>query len=137
MQLINNPFFAIHQVFALLICLELFRACYTWWGHFGPEKKKNLAPPPQIPQFSEEFQKPQPLQLVQKVLQYASNLYGSTPPICIAGAFLASKLRRKGNPAIHLPLVLQYASHLYGSTPPICTAVLLRKYWGLGFPERL
>ena len=49
--------------------------------------------------------------------------------------FLASKLRRKGNPAIRLPFVLQYASHLYGSTPPICTAVLLEKYWGLGSPE--
>ena len=30
------------------------------------------------------FRKPQPLQLVQKVRQYTSNLYGSTPPICIA-----------------------------------------------------
>ena len=46
--------------------------------------------------------------------------------------FLASKLRRKGNPAIHLPFVLQYASHLYGSTPPICTAVLLENTGGWG-----
>ena len=58
------------------------------------------------------------------VRQYAPHLYRRT--------FLASKLRRKGNPAIRLPFVLQYASHLYGSTPPICTAVLLEKYWGLG-----
>ena len=62
------------------------------------------------------------------VRQYAPHLYRRT--------FLASKLRRKGNPAIRLPFVLQYASHLYGSTPPICTAVLLEKYWGLGSPER-
>ena len=65
---------------------------------------------------------------LQFVRQYAPHLYRRT--------FLASKLRRKGNPAIRLPFVLQYASHLYGSTPPICTAVLLEKYWGLGSPER-
>ena len=83
------------------------------------------------------FRKPQPLLALSKkvrqyflqfVRQYAPHLYGST--------FLASKLRRKGSPAIHLPFVLQYASHLYGSTPPICAAVLLEKYWGLGSPER-
>ena len=78
------------------------------------------------------FRKPQPLQLVQKVRQYTSNLYGSTPPHLYRRTFLASKLRRKGNPAIRLPFVLQCASHLYGSTPPICAAVLLEKYWGLG-----
>ena len=44
------------------------------------------------------------------VRQYAPHLYRRT--------FLASKLRRKGNPAIRLPFVLQYASHLYGSTAP-------------------
>ena len=65
---------------------------------------------------------------LQFVRQYTPHLYRR--------AFLASKLRRKGNPAIRLPFVLQYASHLYGSTPPICTAVLLQKYWGLGSPER-
>ena len=65
---------------------------------------------------------------LQFVRQYAPHLYRR--------AFLASKLRRKGNPAIHLPFVLQYASHLYGSTPPICTVVLLEKYWGLGSLER-
>ena len=65
---------------------------------------------------------------LQFVRQYAPHLYRHT--------FLASKLRRKGNPAVRLLFVLQYASHLYGSTPPICTAVLLEKYWGLGSPER-
>ena len=65
---------------------------------------------------------------LQFVRQYAPHLYRRT--------FLASKLRRKGNPTVHLPFVLQYAPHLYGSTPPICTAVLLEKYWGLGSPER-
>ena len=65
---------------------------------------------------------------LQFVRQYAPHLYRRT--------FLASKLRRKGNPAVRLPFVLQYASHLYGSTPPICTAVLLEKYWGLGSQER-
>ena len=54
------------------------------------------------------------------------------PPRLYRRTFLASKLRRKGNPAIRLPFVLQYTSHLYSSTPPICTAVLLEKYWGLG-----
>ena len=34
---------------------------------------------------SEEFQKPQPLLVSKKVRQYTSNVYGSTPPICIAG----------------------------------------------------
>ena len=65
---------------------------------------------------------------LQFVRQYAPHLYRRI--------FLASKLRRKGDPAIRLPFVLQYASHLYGSTPPICTAILLEKYWGLGSPQR-
>ena len=64
---------------------------------------------------------------LQFVRQYAPHLYRRT--------FLASKLRRKGNPAIRLPFVLQYASHLYGRTAPICTAVLFEKYWGLGSPK--
>ena len=53
---------------------------------------------------------------LQFVRQYAPHLYRRT--------FLASKLRRKGNP--------QYASHLYCSTPPICTAVrppFVRQYF--------
>ena len=53
---------------------------------------------------------------LQFVRQYAPHLYRR--------AFLASKLRRKGNPAIRLPFctavrlpfVRQYAPHLYGST---------------------
>ena len=60
------------------------------------------------------FGNPNPYNLSEK--------YGSTPPICTAArphlyrrTFLASKLRRKGNPAIRLPFVC--------STPPICTAV--------------
>ena len=61
---------------------------------------------------------------LQFVWQYAPHLYRR--------AFLASKLRRKGNPAICLPFVLQYAFHLYSSTPPICTAVLLEKILGVG-----
>ena len=74
------------------------------------------------------FRKPQPLQLVQKVRQYTSNLYGSASPICIAVlSWLLTFEERE---------TLQYASHLYCSTPPICTAVLLEKYWGLGSPER-
>ena len=61
---------------------------------------------------------------LQFVRQYAPHLYCRT--------FLASKLRRKGNPAIRLPLVLHYASHLYGSTPPHLYGSTLEKYWGLG-----
>ena len=34
---------------------------------------------------SEEFRKPQPLLVSKKVRQYTSNLYGSTPRVCIAG----------------------------------------------------
>ena len=70
------------------------------------------------------FRKPQPLQLVEKVRQYTSNLYGSTPPICTAVlSWLLSFKERE---------TLQYASHLYCSTPPICTAVrppLVRQYF--------
>ena len=59
---------------------------------------------------------------LQFVRQYAPHLYRRT--------FLASKLRRKGNPAVRLPFVPQYASHLYGSTPPICTAALFQNTGG-------
>ena len=75
----------------------------------------------------EEFRKPQPLVVSKKVRQYTSNLYGSTPPICIAGPFWLLSLEERETQ--------QYTSHLYCSTPPICTAVLLGKYWGLGSPE--
>ena len=69
-----------------------------------------------------------------------SKKHGSTHPICTAvrpphlyrRTFLASKLRRKGNPAIRLPFALQYASHLYRQYPPICTAVLLENTGGWG-----
>ena len=71
------------------------------------------------------FRKPQPLQLVsKKVRQYTSNLYGSTPPICIAVlSWLLSFEERE---------TLQYASHLYCSAPPICTAIrppFVRQYF--------
>ena len=70
------------------------------------------------------FRKPQPLQLVQKVRQYTSNLYGSTPPICIAVLSWLLSFEESET--------LQYASHKYGSTPPICTAVrppFVRQYF--------
>ena len=83
---------------------------------------------------SKEFQKPQPLLVsestavrLQFVRQCAPHLYRCTS--------LTLKRCRKGSPTVRLPFILQYASHLYGSTLPICTAVLLRKYWGLGSPE--
>ena len=54
------------------------------------------------------FRKPQPVQLVRKVRQYTSHLYGSTPPIRIAVlSWLLSFEERE---------TLQYAPHLYGST---------------------
>ena len=53
------------------------------------------------------------------------------PPHLYRRAFLASKLRRKGNPAIHLQFVLQYASHLHGNSteyaPDLYGTVLLEK----------
>ena len=71
---------------------------------------------------SEELQKPPPLLVSKKVLLYASNLYGSTPPICITVP--SWLLMKKGKPnntppictAVRLPFVRQYASQLYGST---------------------
>ena len=61
---------------------------------------------------SEECRKPQPPLLLKKVLQYTSNLYCNTPPICIAilSVPLSSQERE----------VLQYSSYLHRSTPPIC-----------------
>ena len=56
--------------------------------------------------------------------KYTSNLYGSTPPICIAVlSWLLSFEERE---------TLQYASHMYCSTPPICTAArppFVRQYF--------
>ena len=70
------------------------------------------------------FRKPQPLPVSEKVRQYTSNLYGSTPPICTALlSWLLSFEERE---------TLQYTSHLYCSTPPICTAVrppFVRQYF--------
>ena len=70
------------------------------------------------------FRKPQPLLVSEKVRQYTSNVYGSTPPICTAVlSWLLSFEERE---------TLQYASHLYGSMPPICTAVrppFVRQYF--------
>ena len=40
---------------------------------------------------SEEFEKPQPLLVSEKVLQYTSTLYSSTPPHLYRCTFLASK----------------------------------------------
>ena len=62
---------------------------------------------------SEEFQKPQkpqPVLVSEKVLQYTSNLHRNMPPICVA-----------------VPCWL-LSLEMYGSMPPISTAVLLRKY---------
>ena len=67
---------------------------------------------------------PTPTTCLKKVRQYTSNLYGSTPPICIA--ILSWLLSFEGRET------LQYASHLYCSTPPICTAVrppFVRQYF--------
>ena len=57
---------------------------------------------------SAEFQKPQPLLVSKKVRRYTSNLYGSTPPICIAGPSWLLNLEERETQ--------QYTSHLYGST---------------------
>ena len=72
---------------------------------------------------SEKRQKPQPPLLLKRVLQYTSNLYFSTPPICIAVLLVPL--------SSHERAILQYSSDLYRSTPPICIAVLLGKSWWL------
>ena len=62
--------------------------------------------------------------VVWKVRQYTSNLYGSTPPICIAVLCWLLSFEERETP--------QYASHLYRNTPPICTAVrppFVRQYF--------
>ena len=54
---------------------------------------------------------------MEKVLQHASNLYGSTPPICIAvPSWLPSLEDRETQQYTHLPFARQHASHLHGST---------------------
>ena len=79
------------------------------------------------PQKPEEFQKPQPLLVSEKVLQYPSNMYGSTPPICIAVPPWLLNLEEMETQ--------QYTTHLYGSTPPICTAILSRSTESWSDPE--
>ena len=71
---------------------------------------------------------------LQFVLQYAANLYCSTPPICILQCFRCHWALRKGNFSVTLPFVSQYASHLYRNTPPICIAILFGKSWWLWSP---
>ena len=61
---------------------------------------------------------------LQFVRQYAPHLYRRT--------FLASKLRRKGNPAIRLPFVLQYASHCTAVRPPFVRQYFWRNTEGWG-----
>ena len=51
----------------------------------------------------------------EKVLQYNSNLCGSTPPICVAVPSWLLSLEDRGTQ--------HYTSNLYCSTPPICMAV--------------
>ena len=67
--------------------------------------------------FQKSFRKPQLLLVSENVLQYTSNLYGSTPPICIAAPSWLLRLEERE--------AQRYASHLYSSTPPICMAVRL------------
>ena len=84
-------------------------------GHSFGKKKKNKNP--------YNLSKSTAIHL-QFVRQYVPHLYRRT--------FLASKLRRKGNPAIRLPFVLQYASHLYGSTPPFVRQYFWKNTGGWG-----
>ena len=58
----------------------------------------------------------QPLPVSEKVRQYTSNLYGSTPPICTAMLSWLLSFEERETLAIRLPFVRQYAPHLYGST---------------------
>ena len=66
---------------------------------------------------SEECQKTQPPLLLKKVSQYASNLYCSTPPICIAVLPVPPRSEERK--------YSQCSSHLYRSMPPICIAIRL------------
>ena len=87
------------------------------WKNFGLKNFGLIFRSLFFSQTSEEFQKPHPLLVAKKVRQYTSNLYGSMPPICIAGpSWLLSLQARETQ---------QYASHLYGGTPPICIEKIL------------
>ena len=83
---------------------------------------------------SEECQKPQPPLLLKKVLQYTSNLYRSTPSICIAVLSVPLCSEEREILSVLLPFVSQHASRLYCNTPPIRIAVLLGKSWCLWSP---
>ena len=75
---------------------------------------------------SKECRKPQPPLLLKKVLQYTSNLYCNTPPICTAVLSVPlSSLERE---------ILQCSSHLCRNMLPICIAMLSRKSWRLWSP---
>ena len=69
------------------------------------------------PAYSEGSQRPQPLLVSKKVLQYTSNLYGSTPPICIVVPSLKEQAKNPASP-----------SHLHCSTPPICMTFTFHLY---------
>ena len=58
----------------------------------------------------QSFGNPNPYNLSERVWQYTSKLYSSTPPICIAVLSLLLSVEEWETP--------QYASHLYSSTPP-------------------
>ena len=77
---------------------------YSWWGKTG-DSRWMIGDPVE----SEECQKPQPPLLLKKALQYTSNLYGNTPPICITVFSLPLSSQERE--------ILQYSSHLYNSTP--------------------
>ena len=90
------------------------------------KQKKEKVPPARRNYLGNVSETPTPTTCLKSTRQYTSNLYGSTPPHLYHRTFLASQLRRKGEPAV------PYASHLYCSTPPICTAVrppFVRQYF--------
>ena len=70
--------------------------------------------------------------LLKKVLQYTSNLYCNTPPICLAVLSVPMSCDEREVHSVLLPFVSQYASHSYRNTPPICIAILLRKILVVG-----
>ena len=69
---------------------------------------------------------------LQFVLQYASNVYCNTPPMCIAISLVPLRSEAREILSVLIPFVSQYASHLYCNTPPICIAVLLGNLGGCG-----
>ena len=67
---------------------------------------------------SEEFKKPRTLLVLEKVLQYTSNLHGSTPPICIAVPSWLLSLEERETQQYTSHLYCKTPPHLYGNTPP-------------------